>query len=190
MNPLAVDLTMLLRTLESEVRIAPGRVLTARVVDNGDPTRAKLSIAGKLLEAQLPSHLKAGEEVRLTVSEVSAEKVVLSLSTPLSAEAPRQASDHAKVSDEDASEQEADEDREHTRPAVSLRYQAPTLGAVDVRLQMGAGVLHALVGVRAGQPHKLAREQTAELRERLADATGLPVDLIIQARHDPIELYA
>jgi hypothetical protein len=189
MDPLAVDLTLLLRTLESEVRLAPGRVLMGRVVDNGDPTRAKLSIAGKLLDAQLPSHLQDGQEVRLTVREVTAERVVLSLSNPLAAEAPRQPSERSELAGADGDEEAAGGSREGG-PGVLLRYQAPTLGAVDISLQMRAGALSAVVGVRAGGAHTLARGEAAALRERLAGATGLPVDLVIQARHDPIELYA
>jgi hypothetical protein len=188
MDPLSVDLTLLLRTLESEVRLTPGRVLMGRVVENGDPAHAKLSIAGKILDAQLPSHLQEGEEVRLTVSEVTADRVVLSLSNPLSAEAQRQLSDRSELTtDEDSERQGRSGD---AGQSVVLRYQAPTIGTVDVRLQMREGALHAMVAVRAGDAHTLARGQAAALRERLSSATGLPVDLVIQARHDPIELYA
>jgi hypothetical protein len=187
MDPLAVDLTLLLRTLESEVRLTPGRVLMGRVVDNGDPAHAKLSIAGKLLEAQLPSHLQDGEEVRLTVREVTTERVVLSLSGLLSGEAPRQASDRSLSVNEDSG---AEGGTGETGQSVVLRYQAATIGAVDVHLHMHGGALHATVALKAGQVHTLARAQAAALRERLAGATGLPVNLIIQARHDPIELYA
>ncbi len=187
MDPLAVDLTLLLRTLEAEVRIAPGRVLTARVVDNQDPAKAKLSIAGKLLEARLPEHLKEGEEVRLTVREVSAEKVVLSLSTPPLAEAPRQGSARPDLSEEEVPEGRAG--REASGESVRLRYQAPTIGPVDVRLSIHQGALRAIVAVRAGDVHGLAEGQAAELRERLAGITGMAVELVIQARRDPIEIY-
>jgi hypothetical protein len=188
MDPLAVDLTLLLRTLESEVRLTPGRVLMGRVVDNGDPAHAKLSIAGKLLDAQLPSHLQDGEEVRLTVREVSSDRVVLSLSNPLSGEAPRALADRS----EPTAEKGADDGRSSGGggQSIALRYQAPTIGAVDVRLHLHEGALHAMVAVGEGQAHTLARGQATALRERLAAATGLPVDLLIQARHDPIELYA
>lgn len=189
MDPLAVDLTLLLRTLESEVRIAPGRVLMARVVDNGDPTRAKLSIAGKLLDARLPSHLQDGQEVRLTVREVSAERVVLSLSTPPLAEAPRQSSERGGADDHEGGSGTS-EGRDGTGQQVLLRYQAPTIGAVDVRLNIHQGALRALIAVRAGEPHGLAEQRASELRQRLQSVTGLPVDLVIQARRDPIELYA
>jgi hypothetical protein len=187
MDPLAVDLTLLLRTLESEVRLTPGRVLMGRVVDNGDPARAKLSIAGKLLEAQLPAHLQDGQEVRLTVREVSADRVVLSLSNPLVGEAPRQVSDRSELTAEDA---EAEGGDAAAGQSVLLRYQAPTIGAVDINLHMQEGTLRAVVAVKAGQPHTLASGEAAALRERLTGATGMAVDLVIQARRDPIELYA
>ena len=193
MGPLAVDLSMLLRILESEVRVAPGRVLMARVVENQDPAKAKLSIAGKLLDAQLPGHLKEGEEVRLTVREVTADRVVLSLSPPLSGEAQRQSRDFSDLSDFSGYESEENTergDRDRGPQAVTLRYAAPTIGPVDVRLQMHEGMLQALVAVRAGQVHALAEAEAAALRERLTAATGLAVDLVIQPRHEPIELYA
>lgn len=189
------NLILLLRTLESEVRLYPGRVLSARVVDNSDPARAKLSIAGKLLEAQLPDHLQEGQEVRLTVHELSSERVVLSLSTPAellagaaASSAPVSSQRNTDRSEQDESEQERQDSQRGA--AVSLRYEAPNIGAVDMRLEVRDGTLHALLALRAGQPHALAREESANLREGLAASTGLPVELVIQARHDPIEIYA
>jgi hypothetical protein len=189
------NLILLLRTLEAEVRLYPGRVLSARVVDNSDPARAKLSIAGKLLEAQLPDHLQEGQEVRLTVHELSSERVVLSLSTPAELLAgaaavpvPIAPERYDALSEEEQSEQERQEAGRGA--AVSLRYEAPSIGAVDMRLEVRDGTLHALLALRAGEPHTLAREESAKLREGLSASTGLPVELVIQARHDPIELYA
>jgi hypothetical protein len=189
------NLILLLRTLESEVRLYPGRVLSARVVDNSDPARAKLSIAGKLLEAQLPDHLQEGQEVRLTVHELSSERVVLSLSTPaeLLAGAAASSAPVSSQRDTDRSEEsESEQERQDSQrgAAVSLRYQAPNIGAVDMRLEVRDGTLHALLALRAGQPHALAREESAKLREGLIASTGLPVELVIQTRHDPIEIYA
>ncbi|HST56901.1 MAG TPA: hypothetical protein VLJ42_13520 [Solirubrobacteraceae bacterium] len=191
MDPLAVDLTLLLRTLESEVKLLPGRVLTARVADNANPAKGMLSIAGRLLEAQLPEHLQQGDQVRLTVRELSSEKVVLSLSgppvPPASPEAQRELRDRASRDQQHEWERRGARDPGQT---VAVRYRASTLGAVDLRLHLHDGTLRALVAIAPGEPLTLARSAAEELRERIASATGLDVEVLVQARHDPLEVYA
>jgi hypothetical protein len=191
MDPLAAEMTVLLRTLESEVRLYPGRVLTARVIDGSDPARARLSLAGKLLEAKLPEALRDGEEVRLTVREVSADRVTLSLSASqeglaAGAQAPLQSGGLAVQQDSSESKRDGD----GAQGSVSLRYDAPSLGPLDMRLELRGGSLLALISVRAGASHELARTGASALREALSASSGLPVELVIRARHDPIELYA
>jgi hypothetical protein len=191
-DPLGVDIKLLLSTLESEVRLLPGRVLAARVVENANPARGTLSLAGRLLEAQLPAHLQAGDQVRLTVREIGADRVVLSLAgppiPPASLDAPRQLRDQG---DQDGSEQPTRRGGSGASGhAVALRYNTSNIGAMDLRLQLGDGKLHVLLALAPGEPLALARGDAGELRERLASATGMQVEVVVQARKDPLEVYA
>ena len=192
MDPLGVDIKLLLSTLESEVRLLPGRVLAARVVENANPAHGTLSLAGRLLEAQLPAHLQAGDQVRLTVREIAADRVVLSLSGPpipaANVDPPRHLRDRGDQ--DDAEQPQRRGGSAAPGHAVALRYNASSIGAVDLRLQLGDGKLHAFLALTPGEPLALARGSADELRERLASATGMQVEVVVQARKEPLEVYA
>ncbi|MGH2872994.1 MAG: hypothetical protein ACRDL5_11110, partial [Solirubrobacteraceae bacterium] len=79
MAPMAVDLPTLRALLTPEIRIVPGRALMARVVAIGGGGRGSLSIAGLLVEAQLPESVGAGDELRLLISDVNAQRVLLTI---------------------------------------------------------------------------------------------------------------
>jgi len=76
---MAVDLRALRAMLMPEIRIAPGRGLMARVVAVGPTGRGSLSIAGLLVDAQLPGGVRAGDELRLLVTEVNQQRVLLTI---------------------------------------------------------------------------------------------------------------
>jgi hypothetical protein len=59
MQPLAIDLQLLRSLLLPEMRIVPGRALMARVVNADGNGRGSISIAGYLLDAELPKHVGA-----------------------------------------------------------------------------------------------------------------------------------
>ncbi len=72
----------LLRALETpDLRLVPGRAVMARVVTQ-QGGRGQITIAGAKLDAQLPSNVRSGDELRLTVKEITADRVVLSISQP------------------------------------------------------------------------------------------------------------
>src|SRR5271165_2902266 len=80
MDPINVDIRLIRAVLGAELRIAPGRALMARVVTADGLGRGSLSIAGAVIDASLPKEIQAGQELRLTVRHVSADRVELSLS--------------------------------------------------------------------------------------------------------------
>ncbi|MBV9801932.1 MAG: hypothetical protein JO130_02015, partial [Solirubrobacterales bacterium] len=67
MDPIAVDVRLIKAVLGAELKIAPGRVLMARVVAVDPRGRGSLNIAGLTLEAKLPKDVQPGQELRLTV---------------------------------------------------------------------------------------------------------------------------
>src|SRR5437763_9770836 len=80
MDPIAVDIRLIRAMLGAELRVAPGRALMARVMSADASGRGSLSIAGAVIEARLPRGVQPGQELRLTVRDITPERVVLSLS--------------------------------------------------------------------------------------------------------------
>lgn len=192
MEPLAVDL-LLLRSLETPgLKIVPGRALMARVVEVDAAGRGMLSMAGALLEATLPKNVRAGQELRLVVSEVSADRVLLSLSdqqqvATLPAPVVLPGGGGVRVSEDDAAPTGAATGELHT---VALRYDAPALGAVDLHFRLDAGTLQVAVTVPHGAPLELARAAEDSLRQTLADHVERTVSVSVKGRHEPLEVYA
>jgi hypothetical protein len=211
MQPLAMDLRVLRALLAPDLRIAPGRALMARVVDADGNGRGSLSIAGFLLEAELPAHVRAGEDLRLVVKDVSAERVLLGISaehqeaeqtqgqgqsqtvaTPQSAIAqpvPLPGGGFVQVTEREARSGGGSGSDSGTQ-RLSLRYDAPALGAVDLRFELSAGALALGVTVAPGDAHEAAQAAAAALREALAGALGRAVSVTVSARREPIDVYA
>jgi hypothetical protein len=165
----------------------------ARVV-RADPGtgRGALSIAGAVLEAELPKQVRAGQDIRLVVREVSAERVVLSMSddaaiAPPPPPVPLPGGGTVRVTERDATGQGGSQGEGHT---VALRYDAPTLGAVDLRLQLDAGSLRVTATLAQGEPVTLAQAESDGLRQTLAGSTDRAVTVTVEARHEPLEVYA
>jgi hypothetical protein len=199
MQPLVVDLVLLRAVQTGELRITPGRAIMARVVQTeiAQHGRGLISIAGELIEAELPRHVKPGDELRLTVRHVTADKVELSmgdrgaaaLQTPPPAAIPLPGGATLTVNDDGSPPRTARTDTDHPHTLL-LTYETPTLGAVDLRFVLDAGSLKLAVTVPAGQTHGLAQNRAAELRQRLSDQLHRPVELVISPRREPLDVYA
>jgi hypothetical protein len=210
MQPLAVDAALLRAVLTTDVQLSTGRELVARVASLGAEGRGTLSLAGNLLEAELPSTVSAGDELRLVVREVTPERVVLAIQpdnnppsetnpaqqdnnsaqVPPLAEAPLvplPAGGSLQVTERDAQGGQPGQDRVHT---LSLRYDAPNLGPVDMAFTLGSGGLKLALTVPAGSSHDAANDASGELSEALVAATERPATVTITSRHEPIEVFA
>src|ERR1700749_1287527 len=119
----------------------------ARVVSLTPGGRGSLSIAGALVDAKLPPGVEAGQELRLTVRHVSPEQVVLGRSdqagaaaapAPATAELPGGGT--VRVSERDAGGATGT-GAGGDRHMISLRYEAPALGPVDLRFELDPGSL-------------------------------------------------
>lgn len=205
MQPLAIDPRILRTLLAPEIKVIPGRALMARVVLADGSGRGSLSIAGFLLEAELPPDVRTGQDLRLVVRDVSPDRVLLSLSEPHQpAPAPPPATPGAggvdlpppvplpgggslQVAERDAGRASAPgSSRPHT---LALRYNAPALGAVDLRFALDPSTMTLAVTVA---PASLAAARAAadELRRTLADALGRSVSVTISPRREPVDVYA
>jgi hypothetical protein len=194
MDPIAVDIRLIRAMLGGELKVVPGRAMMARVVAADGLGRGTLTIAGAVIDAELPKHVQAGQELRLTVRHVSAEQVVLGLAdqTPAAAAAavPLPGGGAVRVaedSDPDGSGRRGGSPGSQT---LSLRYDAPTLGAVDLRFELDPGSLRVRVEIAPGTPLSLAQDRADWLRDALTDGVGRPASVTVAPRHEPLDLYA
>jgi hypothetical protein len=195
MQPLAVEASLLRAVLSTDVKLTVGRELMVRVAVVTAEGRGVLSLAGMLLEAELPTNVRAGDELRLQVRELTPEKVVLAIkddSQPPPAAAveptrlPLPGGGSVQVSERDAGGSLAAGDRTHT---LTLRYDAPSLGAVDLHFTLTAGALALTVAVAAGA-YETADEHSSTLQTTLTTAVERPAKVTVVARREPVEVFA
>ena len=177
MDPIAVDIRLIRAVLGAELRVAPGRALMARVMSADATGRGSLSIAGAVIEARLPKDVQPGQELRLTVRDVTPERVVLSLSEQAGGPAPNSPVElpgggTVRVAERDASEQAHRGGGGAGRHTLALVYDAPALGPVDLRFELDPQSLRVSVVLGAGEPAEQAQDRAGELRDALAEALG------------------
>lgn len=195
MQPLAVDAALLRTVLATDVKLTVGRELMVRVASLTGEGRGVLSLAGMLLEAELPNNVSAGQELRLQVREMTPEKVVLAIkddSQPPPAapvETPRvqlPGGGHLRVAERDAGGSLAAGDQTHT---LTLRYDAPSLGAIDLHFTLTPGALALTVAVSPGA-YETADDQAAALQAALASAAERAAKVTVVPRREPVEVFA
>ena len=202
MQPLAVDLHLLTDIGSVGLRLNPGRGLMARVMAADGNGRGVINIAGAVIEAQLPHHVRAGEQVRLVVRHLDEQRVVLEL-VHSNAGAP-QASGTAEPPPgavalpgggelrvaQDAPEGGSPDSPRSGAQTVALSYDAPALGALDLRFELDAGGLRIHVAVAPGPAFALAQAGSEELRQVLAHSGERPVSVTVSALRQPLDVYA
>ena len=199
MDPINVDIRLIKAVLGAELRIAPGRALMARVVTADGLGRGSLNIAGAVIDATLPKDVQAGQELRLTVSHVSPDRVELSLSgqTPPPATgaeaAPLPGGGALRVTERDSGDGGRAGSRSGAgadRHALSLRYDAPALGAIDLRFELDPENLRVSATLAGGPPFDLALDNAGKLGDALTAALGRPVSVDVVRRREPLDVYA
>ena len=195
MDPIAVDIRLIRAVVGAELRIAPGRALMARVVSADVTGRGSLSIAGALIDAKLPKGVQAGQELRLTVRDVSPERVVLALSDqtapppPPLAAAPLPGGGSVQVTERDTGGSSGG-GAAADRHALALVYNAPVLGPVDLRFELDRQSLRLSAMFAAGESVQRAEVASGALRDALSEALERPVNVEISARREPLDVYA
>jgi len=190
MDPVIGIQTLLLRTQLPEVTLRPGTSIVARVLSRGDQ-HGVLVIAGIPLSAQLPEAIgKTGETLRLTVSDVTPDRVTLQLDqvvNPNAQPAPTPA-ERAKV----AVREEARTVRVggEERSTVALSFTSPALGRLDLRIELAGTRVSAAVEAPAGRSFALADAAAGRLQDGLHARTGLDAAVQVTARREPLDLYA
>lgn len=195
--PIAVDLQLFRAILAPDLQLTVGRELMARVADVQTGGRGTLSLAGFMLEAQLPDDVRAGQQLRLQVRDLTPERVVLEIQQdgdeppalmappPPPAELP--GGGRLSVSDRGARRATGTGDEVHT---LALRYEAPNFGAIDMQFVLERGSLRLVLAVAPGESYDDARAHSGQLSQALTDVTGRRASVKISPRHEPVEVYA
>jgi hypothetical protein len=190
---------VLLRGLLPDVKLAPGVVVQGRVLD-----ARTLSIAGVKVTAQLPADVVAGQVLRLRVEEATTEKLHLRVvPAPQAAEQAEQTSTGPQVPADayqlalpggilariHVEEREAAGGRRGGAGAatsVVVRYDSPTLGRLDVRLDAHSAAVH----VSGGEPAETVSQAAGALRDALMRAAGAPVQVTVHPREETFDARA
>ncbi|HEX3802906.1 MAG TPA: flagellar hook-length control protein FliK [Solirubrobacteraceae bacterium] len=197
MQPLAVDASLLRAVLATDLQLTVGRALMARVAAITAEGRGTLSIAGMPLDAELPATVQAGDELRLIVREVTPDKVVLAIQDDAQpppaafaqAEAPRVPLPNGgslQVTERDAGGQLATGDGTHT---LTLKYDAPTLGPIEMRFTLTPGALNLALEV-APSAYPALDDQAPQLASSLTSAAERPSRVTVTPRREPLEVFA
>jgi hypothetical protein len=198
MDPIAVA-AALLRAQLPDVPLREGASMMARVASRGE-SHAVIVIAGIPVTAQIPPDVQAGATLKLKVEEVTPERVTLRIDpqqpaqvqtqtpTPLVGNAlpAMQLPPRVEVEERPARRRGADGE---PADVVSLAFTSPTLGRLDLRLELRGDRLLAEVTTPAGRPHAIAAEGAERLRAKLGES-GLDATVNVRPRHTPLDLYA
>lgn len=189
MLPVALDAALLKLRLPDLV-LRPGMEVVARVASRGEGTRGAIVLAGTLLSAQLPEHVREGETLRLTVAETSPERIVLRLDAqlpPAGAVPPPPAPPRSEHRLEEDGSRGAVGGRGGA--AVALSYETPALGRLDLRLHRGPEGVSVVVTAPAGSAG-LAQDGAEALRSALEAKLGTAASVRVDVRREPFDAYA
>jgi hypothetical protein len=193
LDPIAVT-AALLRAQLPDVPLREGATLMARVASRGE-SHAVLVLAGIPVTAQVPPEVQAGATLKLKVHEVTPERVTLQIDpaatqpppTGVPVPAPAHvARPEVQVGEPPAKRREAGGEEVST---VSLAFNSPTLGRLDLRLELRGERLLAEVTTPAGPSHQIATAGVERLRAKLTEA-GLEPTVRVLPRRQPLDLYA
>ncbi|HEV7493753.1 hypothetical protein [Baekduia sp.] len=197
MDAVPVNL-VLLRGLLPDLSLTPGTVLSARVLD-----ARTLSLAGVRLAAQLPESVAAGQVLRLRVQEASTDRIHLQIvETAGQSQVAEQAAAPqvppsayqlalpggalARVYVEEREAAEGGKRGAGPARSVVVRYDSPTLGRLDIRLDASSAAVH----VSDGDPALRVRAAADQLRDALAQASGAPVLVTVHPRAQTLNVQA
>lgn len=173
-----------------EVPIRPGTFLHGRVVDS-----RTLMLEGVRLAARLPGGVEAGDVLRLRVEESGTERLHLRVVERPAAEASQPAPapvpvgvplpGGASIAVLPDGGTEGARGR-GGRQVVTVRFDSPALGRLDIRLDAQSAAVH----VSAGEPVRIVRGGAPELSAALAGVTGHPVQVTVHPRARTLDASA
>src|SRR3954454_4285150 len=138
---------LLLRTSLPDLPLHDGASFLARVASRGEQGKARLVVAGELIAAPVPDEVQQGQTLRLTVAEVTPERITLrmepltppAVSAPLPPPPPRITVDQRPAGGPGG--------RGGGEAAVPLTYRSAVLGTLRLRVATAPGAVAATVQV-------------------------------------------
>lgn len=188
-QPVTVVQALLLRTALPELPLREGASFVARVASRGEDGSASLVVAGELIKAKVPEEVANGQTLRLTVQEVTAERITLRMEPAPPAPQPAQAQQapqaQAPQSNPFATPPPPLAPRITVQPdgsggpggrgggerAVTLTYESAAVGLLRLRVAAAPGAIQATIQVPAAVLEE-AQARAGKLREDLAAQTG------------------
>ena len=73
---------------------------------------------------------------------------------------------------------------------LTVHYDAPHLGPVELRFDLRPGSLHVTATLTAGEPLRRAQADAVSLREALQNELDRPISVQLKARYEPLNVYA
>lgn len=181
-----VEALVLVRGMLPDLTVRPGTLLHGRVVD-----QRTLMLEGVRLQAKLPEGVVEGELLRLRVVESGLERLHLRV---VERPQPEQAAQQSQPAAPPVAVPlpggatltvlpDGGKDGEGARRsgdggAVTVRFDSPALGRLDIRLDGHAAAVH----VSAGDPSEAVRAAAPELGAALAGVAGRPVQVTVHPR--------
>jgi len=187
MEPIAVA-AALLREQLPDVTLRPGSTVMARVASVHEQ-RAVLVLAGVPLTAEVPADVENGATLRLKVREVTPERVTLQIDPQaVVPQAPPSQVQEPRVLVEEPPHRGRGENGEPA-DVVSLSFTSPTLGRIDLRLELDGVRLLTDITTPAGPPTDLAQGSSERLRANL-EGKGLDATVRVRPRRQSFDGYA
>lgn len=202
--PLPIEFVLLRGTpLVDDVTLKPGMMVNGRVLELFGNGRGFINLAGVKIEAQLPHNVRAGEILRMRVSESADERMFLKIVDQFM---PQAAQDGAPAAAAAAATQpqlaafampggaraellldpdgRGDGARREGEPirTITLRYDSELLGRMDVVVRLDDAQVTATVLAQPGEPLDAARQGADQLRGELREAADRPAQVIISGR--------
>jgi hypothetical protein len=189
-DPVVAVKTLLLQEAMPDLSLRPGSSVVARVASRGDQ-HGVLVLAGVPLTAQLPDEVKAGSTLRLKVAEVTAERVTLQIDGPPllpgALETPPPSSSPARVHVDEPPQRRREGGQDVA--GVTLAFDSPTLGRLDLRIELRADRVDVTVDVAAAA-HDAVAGAAGRLRDGLTVRTEREAAVHVRPRREPVDLYA
>jgi hypothetical protein len=195
--PLSVQATLIRDVLAPDLTLTIGRELMVRVAATGPNGNGSISLAGVLLDATLPATAKAGDELRLIVRDISADRVLLQIDPEQAAPPPLALALGAAETATNARLLQLQErpgsgagPTGTPRQTLALVYNAPTAGSIELRFVLDGSGLHLALTVPPGAPFELASASAEQLAAKLTEAAGRAATVRVRPRREPLEVFA
>jgi hypothetical protein len=187
MEPIVSVAVATLRAQLPDFTLRTGSTVMARVAAKHEQ-HAVIVLAGVPLTAKVPDEVQAGATLKLKVKDVTPERVTLQIEPQVIESQTAPPAPQPKVTVEEEPHRARGEAGEPV-DVVTLAFHSPTLGRIDLRLELSGERLSTEVTTSAGPPLEAARSDSERLRANLK-GVGLDATVTVRPRRESFDGYA